>query len=289
MQIRVIDTVEEARAINEDVATLFRTCFNRELDRRRWAQYYFLNPYGAPLVALSYNDDGVLVGHSGMIPQRLLASDGTGYDYCLSISLMVDPQHREGFKTFYDLFTAATNAARDRGVPFLLAFPNANSYLLLKHGFAWRDLVDTRLYDWQPDQTLCQSGPRVPLERFRLGDEIGHPYDATYREWRSHACPYHAELVNDRMAIIYKLLDDGILTVLDVQTTRPEHAADDLGTLVAATGAAKLRMSGVHAQALGFDLATLTRHGDYRLRLCYTPLITDPPPLRFSLLLSDVF
>lgn len=148
MQIKVIDSVEEARSIIDDVATLFRTCFHRELDRRRWAQYYFLNPYGAPLVTLAYNDDGVLIGHSGMIAQKLLANNGTEYPYCLSISLMVDPQHREGFSTFYELFGAATNAASDRGVPFMLAFPNANSFLLLKHGFGWRELVESKLYDW---------------------------------------------------------------------------------------------------------------------------------------------
>jgi hypothetical protein len=48
-------------------------------------------------------------------------------------------------------------------------------------------------------------------------------------------------------------------------------------------------MSGVHAQALGFNLATLSQHGDYRLRLCYAPLVAEPPTIRFSLLLSDGF
>lgn len=289
MQVQVIASVEEARSVIDDVAALFRTCFNRELDRRRWAQYYFQNPYGAPIVTLGYHHDGRLIAHSGMIPQKLLASDGSEYDYCLSISLMVDPHHREGFTTFYKLFKAATEAAREREVPFLLAFPNANSYLLLKHGFAWRDLVESKLYDWQPDRALKPATSVVPLERFRLGDEIGHPFDDTYRQWRSYACAYRAELVNDRMAIIYKLLDDGILTVLDVQTEQPEAGAHDLGALVAHTGAAKVRMCGVHAQAAGFDVATLAQHGDYRLRLCYAPLTNDPPPMRFSLLLSDVF
>jgi len=289
MRIEILHSVEEARAILEEAAALFRVCFNRELDRRRWSQLYFLNPYGPPLVTLGYSDAGELIGYSGMIPQKLLGADGQEYDYSLSISLMVDPRRREGFATFYSLFSAATTAARERGVPFLLAFPNANSYLLIKHGFGWRDLVETRLYDWQPEQPELSAATVTPLERFRLGDEIGHPFDATYRQWRSYDCPYRADLVNNRLALIYKLTDDGILTILDAQTDRPDRVARDLGALLAHTGAARARMSGVHAQALGFDLAALSQHGDYRLRLCYAPLTAEPPTMRFSLLLSDVF
>ncbi|MCS6880182.1 MAG: GNAT family N-acetyltransferase [Oscillochloridaceae bacterium] len=289
MRIEVLHSVEAARAILDEAAALFRVCFNRELDRRRWSQLYFLNPYGPPLVTLAYNEAGELIGHSGMIPQKLVDAGGREYDYSLSISLMVDPRHREGFATFYSLFSAATAAARERGVPFLLAFPNANSYLLIKHGFGWRDLVESRLYDWHPHPSAPSSVMVTPLERFRLGDEIGHPFDATYRQWRSYDCPYRAELVNDRLALIYKLTDDRILTVLDAQTDYPESAAHDLGALLAHSGATRARMSGVHAQALGFDLATLRLHGDYRLRLCYAPLSAQPPTMRFSLLLSDVF
>jgi len=289
MRIEILHSVEEARAILDEAANLFRVCFNRELDRRRWSQLYFLNPYGPPLVTLGYSDEGELIGHSGMIPQKLVDASGREYDYSLSISLMVDPRRREGFATFYTLFSAATSAARERGVPFLLAFPNANSYLLIKHGFGWRDLVESRLYDWCPEQPGPTTASVVALERFRLGDEIGHPFDATYRQWRSYDCPYRAEVVNDRLALIYKLADDGILTVLDAQTDHPDSVTHDLGALLAHTGATRVRMSGVHARALGFDLATLSQHGDYRLRLCYAPLTAEPPTMRFSLLLSDVF
>ncbi len=288
MQIKVLTSVEEARSIVDDVAVLFRICFDRELDHQRWAQYYFLNPYGDPLITLGYSDDGVLIGHSGMVAQKLLANDGTEYPYCLSISLMVAPQHR-GFANFYKLFSAAISAARSRGVPFLLSFPNANSFLVLKHSFGWRELVESELYDWQPDQPPLPTASILPLERFRLGDEIVHPSDATYYQWRSYASPYQAELVNDRLAIIYKLPDDGTLTVLDLQTEWPDCSSRDLGALVTHTGAKRVRMSGVHARAAGFDLANITRCSDYRLRLCYLPLTSDPPPMRFSLLLSDIF
>ncbi|MFQ3661248.1 MAG: GNAT family N-acetyltransferase [Chloroflexaceae bacterium] len=289
MRIEILHSVEEARAILDEAANLFRVCFNRELDRRRWSQLYFLNPYGPPLVTLGYSDEGDLIGHSGMIPQKLVDANGGEYDYSLSISLMVDPRRREGFATFYTLFSAATSAARERGVPFLLAFPNANSYLLIKHGFGWRDLVESRLYDWCPERPGPSAARVVALEHFRLGDEIGHPFDATYRQWRSYDCPYRAEVVNDRLALIYKLTDDEILTVLDARTDHPNSVTHDLGALLAHTGATRVRMSGVHAQALGFDLANLSQHSDYRLRLCYAPLTAEPPPMRFSLLLSDVF
>jgi hypothetical protein len=288
MHISLLTTVEEARAVYGEVAALFQRCFQRELDHERWAQYYFHNPYGAPLVTLARNQAGELIGHSGMIAQQLVDRHGVTYPYCLSISLMIDPQYREGFATFYTLFGAATQAAQERQVPFLLAFPNANSFLLLRHGFGWRELCESGLFNWQPNLTKPPETLR-PLERFRLGDEVNHPSDATYRQWRSLACTYHAELVNERTAVIYKLLGDGVLNVLDLYSEAPEYGAADLAALAVHTGTIMVRLSGVHARAAGLHEQALHPHSDYRLRLCYAPLNRHPPRPRFSLLLSDVF
>jgi len=289
MQISILTSVEQARAVYPEVAALFRTCFQRDPDTKRWAQYYFLNPYGDPLVTLARNSEGTLIGHSGMIPQQLVDRNGESYPYCLSISLMVDPRHREGFTTFYTLFGAATNAAHDRNVPFLLAFPNATSFLLLKHGFGWRELAESGLYDWKPAPLDATDTLIEPLERFRLGNESGHPEDATYRSWRNLSGPYRVELINQRLEVIYRRTADQLLTILDLNTEHPEHAPDDLRALAARHGATTIRISGIHAQAAGLRESQLIPHGDYRLRLCYAPLTRHPPQPRFSLLLSDVF
>jgi hypothetical protein len=288
MQISLLTSVEEARAVYGEVAALFQRCFQRELDRERWAQYYFHNPYGAPLVTLARNQAGELIGHSGMIAQQLVDRHGKIYPYCLSISLMIDPQHREGFTTFYTLFGAATRAAQEREVPFLLAFPNANSFLLLRHGFGWRELFESGLFNWQPASVSPPETLR-PLACFGLGDEVSHPCDDTYRQWRSRACTYHSELVNERTAVIYKLLEDGVLNILDVQAEQPAEGAHDLAALASHTGALMIRLSGIHARAAGLPEHALRQHSDYRLRLCYVPLMRHSPRPRFSLLLSDVF
>lgn len=288
MQIKIISSTAEARAVVDDVALLFRHCFARELDLQRWSQLYFYNPYGDPVIALGYDED-TLIGYSGMVPQQLLGRYGESYPYWLSISLMLHPQYREGFASFYELFGSITNAAKERKIPFLLAFPNANSFLLLKHCFGWKLLHETELYNWQPDPAATPQAQVIPLIRFRLSDEIGHPFDDLYRWWRNLSGPYNAELINGRLSIIYKIIDPHTLMVIDIMTDDPELVAYDLGALMRHTGTEQLRISGVHARMVGLSKDQLERHTDYTLRLCYAPLISDPPPLRFSLLLSDVF
>ncbi|MBX0331336.1 GNAT family N-acetyltransferase [Oscillochloris sp. ZM17-4] len=291
MKVKLIASAAEARAALGDVTALFQSAFGRELDMRSWSDYYFENPYGDPIVALGYSDD-MLVGHYALVPQKLVDRAGQGYPYYLGISLMLHPQYRKGFLAFYELMNTALGAARARELPFLLTFPNANSFQLIEHGFKWQMMVETGLYNWRPDRPDQEWAQVVPLGSFGLSgrpDELDHPCDATYREWRSHAIPYMAELVNGRLEIIYKLLDGHLLMVLDAHTAQPELGAHDLGALLAYTGARQARMSGVHASAIGLDPATMERHTDYSVRMYSLPIASEVPKLRFGLLLSDIF
>ncbi len=288
MQVKLISSAAEAKAALEDVVALFRSAFGREIDMKSWADYYFENPYGDPIVALGY-DDGTLVGHYALVPQKLVDGDGHDHPYHLGISLMLHPQYRKGFQAFYELMNTALNAAREQKVPFLLTFPNANAFRLIEHGFKWRMMLETELYNWLPEQPYNTPARVVPLAQFGLSDELGHPSDETYRQWRSHSIPYKAELVNGRLGVIYKVLDTRLLMVLDVHTNQPELGAYDLSALLAQTGLEQARMSGVHARAIGLDPATLEQHTDYKIRMYSLPIACEVPRPRFSLLLSDIF
>ncbi|MCS6840433.1 MAG: GNAT family N-acetyltransferase [Roseiflexus sp.] len=287
MRVTLIRSAREAKSVFEAVERLFCSTFGYRPDRIAWSQFYFANPYGDAIVALGWNGDQ-LVGHHALVPHVLTDANGKAYRYYLAMSLMLHPEYR-GFPAFYRLVATTTEAARAEGAPFILGFPNKNSYALFQRAFGWKTLIETELYNWHPTKPSGPPRSIVALPHLRLTDEAGPPRDETYRQWRSLACPYHAELVNGRLAVIYKIECDTTLTVLDVLTERPEAAADDLGALATYAGARQVRMTGVHARTIGLDPATMERHTDYRLRLCYAPLTDHPPSIRFSLLLSDVF
>ncbi len=287
MRITLIRSAQESEAVFDAVERLFCSTFGYRPDRSAWSQFYFANPYGDAIVALGWNSDQ-LVGHHALVPHVLTDSNGQCYRYYLAMSLMLHPDHR-GFPAFYRLVAATTEAARAEGAPFILGFPNKNSYALFQRAFGWKTLIETELYNWRPTALVDPPHSIVALPHLRLTDEIGPPRDETYRQWRSLTRPYHAELVNRRLAVIYKIERNDTLTVLDILTDCPEAAANDLGALAAYAGVQQVRITGVHARMIGLEPAGMERHTDYRLRMCYAPLTDHPPSMRFSLLLSDVF
>lgn len=287
MKVTLIRSAHEAEAVFGDVDRLFQRVFGYCPDRKAWSRFYFVNPYGDAIVALGWSGE-LLVGHQALVPHAITDSSGREYRYYLAMSLMLHPDHR-GFPAFYRLVATTTAAARQEGASFLLGFPNSNSYALFQRAFGWKTLLETELYNWYPATSVDPPRSVVSLPYFRLTDEAGPPRDETYRCWRSLELLYDAERINGRLAVIYKIERDGTLTLLDALTDAPQHTADDLAALLTYTDARRVRMTGVHARMIGLDPSSMERHTDYRLRMCYAPIMADPPPLRFSLLLSDVF
>jgi GNAT superfamily N-acetyltransferase len=287
MRVTLVRSATEAEGAFAAIERLFHSTFGYRPDKIAWSRFYFVNPYGDAIVALGWNGDQP-VGHHALVPHILTDGSGKVYRYHLAMSLMVHPDYR-GFPAFHRLVSATTEAARAEGTPFILGFPNKNSHALFQRAFGWKTLIETELYNWRPATPTGSPHSIVALPYLRLTDEAGPPCDATYRQWRSLACPYYAELVNGRLAVIYKIERDDTLTVLDVLTACPEESANDLGMLLTYTGVRQVRLTGVHARMIGLNPAMMERHTDYRLRMCYAPLRDHPPPMRFSLLLSDVF
>lgn len=287
MQIELCTSSAAARIVYPEAAKLYARIYGYPPDLQQWSRFYFANPYGDPLVALGYHD-GHLIGHQALVPQQLVDDEGQISSYYLAISLLVDPAYR-GLQHFLQLVGATTTAARERGAQFLLGFPNANSFALFQRCFGWRPLHETRLYNWRPSRHYAQPAAITALTTWRISKATGHPFDPVYRTWRSQACAYFTEQVNGRLSVVYKLPADRTLTVLDAATDQPAHGPADLAALLAHSGATQVRLTGIHAAAIGLDPAQLELHSDYVLRFSYAPLLTEPPPLRFSLLLSDVF
>jgi GNAT superfamily N-acetyltransferase len=185
------------------------------------ARFYFVNPYGDAIVALGWSGD-LLVGHQALVPHALTDGYGGEYRYYLAMSLMLHPDHR-GFPAFHRLVATTTAVARQEGAPFILGFPNGNSYALFQRAFGWKTLLETELYNWHPATPAAPPRSITPLPHLRLTDEAGPPCDETYRQWRSLELPYYAERVNGQLAVIYKIDRNGTLTLLDASTDAPQR------------------------------------------------------------------
>lgn len=283
-----IQTVEEAQSIKGAVAALFEEVFHRPFSADAWERYYYNNPYGAPLITVLY-DDGNIIGHQALIPQVMCDRAGQPHPYLQSISTMVHPQHR-GLPVFHQLVSSSMDQAHLSGAEYILGFPNDNSYLLFTRLFRWHLLLDTPLFDVSISHTTDEHHINCsPLPEFTVCKDGGHPYASTYQRWRCPGNTYTAVMINGRLAIIYKVTDDGAMNVIEAHTSNFTTARTDIESLANTIGVKSIRLAGKHAEELGFPSTVLTPHDNYHIRMCCYPLIAEPPVFNFSLLLSDVF
>lgn len=290
METIIVRSVEEARSVCPQVAELFTTVFNRPFPDCLWEQYYFDNPYGPPSATLLYRD-GMLIGHHALVPQRLSDDRHGDKSYHLSVSLMLHPNWR-GMQAFHRLVSDTMQAARELGTPFVLGFPNANSFVPLQRFFGWNLIQETPLYNW-----ILPAGPHKAVQisedvHFTTGERLSPPYqDAIYWDWRTKCGDYGRCHINDDLSIVYSLQGDGVLTLLDVgvRSAYRTLVSAELACFASSTGATVLRLSGYHADQLMLDPSWLTPHESYKLRLCIAPLSDASTEVQFSLMLSDVF
>jgi GNAT superfamily N-acetyltransferase len=113
MKVTLIRSARDAEAVFDDVERLFQRVFGYRLDRRAWARFYFVNPYGDAIVALGWSGD-LLVGHQALVPHAITDGHGREYRYYLAMSLMLHPDHR-GFPAFHRLVATTTAVARQEG------------------------------------------------------------------------------------------------------------------------------------------------------------------------------
>lgn len=126
------------------VRALFEAVHRRPLpeDLRRWR--YDGRP-DAPCVATVAEEEGLVVAHLGALTFELETPAGRRRAG-LWADLMVHPDRR-GLPLFLDLAEANTAACAEAGLSLLYAFPNDNSWPLLKRLLGWTDLGDLAAFE----------------------------------------------------------------------------------------------------------------------------------------------
>lgn len=267
------------------VAELFSKSFQRPFPEKAWDLYYRDNPYGEVIAAIALSGDKV-VGHHAFIPQVLTRGDGQVLRYLQSISLMTDPGHRN---VFLKLVAASHTAAMKSDADFILSFNNPHGARPLRELFGHQPIVETPLLTWTPQSMAYATTLRIsPAEKRAYGDEFTHPWCAQYWNWRTSLNGAKAVRLNDRTQLTYKISED-VITVLDLETGDQLSARDDLTSFSFHLDAPHFRISAYHAELIETFSNELVSHEDYVLRFYGRKLRRPVPPIRFSLLLSDVF
>ena len=285
MNVEIVRSAAAYNAWRPAVAELFVKAFRRPFPEDMWNLYYRDNPFGEVTAALAINGDR-LVGHHALIPQILARGDGGIVRYLQSISLMTDPDYRN---VFLKLVGASHAAALESDAEFILSFNNPNGARPLRQLFGHKPIVETPLLTWTPRRPersnalrICSMGTRVSSE------ELSHPWCPQYWKWRTSVNGARAVRLNDRTELVYKVSKD-IITVLDLESFDRLTARADLESLALHHKALHFRISGYHAQFIETFSNEIASHENYVLRFLGRKLRGDVPPIRFSLLLSDVF
>lgn len=266
-------------------AKLFETTFQRDFPQAAWEQYYLENPYGDPVVSLAYSGS-TLVAHQALIPGT--ATDGAAeVRYYLSMSTMVHPAHRS-MPVLIRLFDSIHRQASGLGGAFVLGFPNANLQQPLRRCFGYTTLVESSLRNWVPPY----AGTATVLPDSAVNQLRGcfsPPCTVEYWSWRTRLNRARSVTVNGRLRVVYKLLTDGTLNVLNVQVADDQPAWLDLAGLAAAEECRNIRITDYHASVVGIPGEQLTSHEDYRLRMTARALNQAVPNCQFNLLFCDIF
>jgi hypothetical protein len=287
MDFRVIDDLSSYRQTVRDVVPLFERVFERRFPSDVWDQWYFSNPYGDPLVVMAYAD-GQAVAHHALIPQVLVNARGTLFPYTLSISSMVDKRWRS-WTVFSRMMDLLHEAAAKRGCPLIMVLPNAKSSELYRVLYHYRTLLETPLCVWHPVRDGNSFAIQVRSTNLVPTDDFSYPVDATYWAWRASVNGARCIELTDSSKVVVKISEDNVLTVLDLVKDPSPGGAAQLSRIAQVLAATSVRLTALHAEALGIPERELFPHEGYTVRLACLPLSDDIPPIRFSLLLSDVF
>jgi hypothetical protein len=287
IDIQLVEDLTAYRQAMPDVRRLFEEVFVREFPSGIWDQWYFKNPYGSPMVVMGFSG-GRAVAHQAFIPQRLTDAQGTVLPYVLSISSMVHSECRS-WTVFNRMMALLHETASRHGYSLILALPNAKACELYRVLFRYRTLTETPLCTWIPNSAAGSA--KMPLGETQsvCPEAFSYPADSTYWAWRASVNQARYLDLTDSTRIAAKVSGDGVLTVLDVLGSSCPDGGERLSALAKSLGVASIRLTALHANALGIAEQNLVSHENYTVRLMCRMAAEYTPDIRFSLLLSDAF
>lgn len=151
------------------ICRLFEQVHARPLPETVWRWRYAPQAEGGPVIQVAEHE-GRIVGHVAALPltlQRGPESRRAG----LWVDLMVAKEHRN-LELFLQMAEANRKSCREAGLELVFAFPNSNSFPVLKRMLDWADIGDIRSLEG-PLASLKAPAADPAREVGRFGPEFG--------------------------------------------------------------------------------------------------------------------
>ena len=181
------------------IAELFRACHGRELPLELWRWRYQRNPAGPPVIDVA-ESGGRIVAHVATIPVRL-SKGSAALRAGLWADLMVHPEAR-GLDLFMRLSESHTRRAKATGIRQLYAFPNDNSYPILKRMLGWKTVQEIDALEAPLERLRL---PRPPLPAGWFFEEINE-YTLGFNDFWSSVRPAAISIVRDTAWLRWRYL-----------------------------------------------------------------------------------
>jgi predicted N-acetyltransferase YhbS len=110
------------------ILDLYKLVFGTEMSTEHWSWKYERNPAGQPVIVLAQSADDEIVGHYAVLPRLVKIGDNV-HVASISADLMVHPEYR-GQRIPFVLIEQGNKLAAQRGIQFVLGFPNEKSHSL---------------------------------------------------------------------------------------------------------------------------------------------------------------
>ncbi len=251
-----------------EILKLFSECFPSELEALVWEWAYIDNPFGAPIVALSYDGDR-LVGHYAVIPYHLSNKQGELIKSCLSMTTMVAHSHRR-YRLFTMLAELVYAEMGRQGYELVYGFPNEQSTPGFRKRLKWR-IGES---DFVARVTKKQLLGSLDLKQFIASEQrFGFPCeDQIALNWRM-----------SKPLAVYEQQGSNLLKEFD--------GSIDLMEIDTIEGLGCLDGSKQYHVLLDSTVKDLLIQKVFGYQFGFRPIITDEisPCFRKSLIMSDVF
>lgn len=287
MKYEIVDSVEGQRELKPALQRLFLDCFGKELNDGEWAYFYASSPERVATSITAWAD-GELVGHYAAVPYS--AIDGNGRR-CLLLArgmTLAIAERGRAQGVLRELLERIKPALTAKGMSSTVGFPNELSWRPLVFFCGWRILHESPMRI--VNVATGENGLVTRRATSPPGTDLAPPYEDTpFMSWRDPNHVFQQFVVDETTAVVAKVMDGDILDVMDAWTFDGAVHEDSLPRLARHLGLSRICITDWHARSVGFDSSGGEPTG-YTVRMGAMSNDGQPvPPLRFSLLFSDVY
>lgn len=262
--------------IKDQSQALFRNVFGRPMTDKAWEHYYLNSPYGTATVC-GITEDGKMVAHGGIIPQKLVSTDGKEISYYLQTAVMVDEAHRN-LMFFKKLMDTIHKYVLERN-RFVIAFPNDSSYAPFIKLLRWELVTEFSIDQYVEGVWDGADRKMAPEHRYNLS------LDEQFLKWRGEINNLKV-IATTQNKVVYKDYE-GALEILYASGADIEYKR-----LMSSLGYEKINIPNCFISCGRLEGLKRDRDVGIPQRFCIYPAANrqiNYADIKPSLLLSDVF